>query len=38
MKAWFDKKQRLAEASAEAERQKRNPASALVSVLSPAHN
>jgi len=38
MKAWFDKKQRLAEAAAETERQKRNPASALVSVLSPAHN
>ncbi len=38
MKAWFDKKQRVAEAAAEAERQKRNPASALVSTLSPAHN
>jgi penicillin-binding protein 2 len=38
MKAWFDKKQRLAEAAAEAERQKRNPASALVSALSPAHD
>jgi cell division protein FtsI/penicillin-binding protein 2 len=38
MKAWFDKKQRLAEAAAEAERQKHNPAVALVSALSPAHN
>jgi penicillin-binding protein 2 len=38
MKAYFDKKVRIAEAAAEAERQKHNPASAIVSALSPAHD
>jgi penicillin-binding protein 2 len=38
MTAWFDKKQRLTEAAADAERQKHNPAGALVSALSTAHN
>jgi hypothetical protein len=37
MKAYFDKKARIAEAAAEAERQKHNPAAALVSALSPTH-
>ncbi len=36
LKAYFDKKLRLADAAAEAERQKHNPANALTSALTPA--